>query len=91
MYGRSVLFLYACTSRSVIASFAGIIHTTCKILANTTGAGVIMDLFGFNLEFGSKMDSFGVDKSLYDIEATELKEFWDSDLETVSMSLQLYF
>lgn len=42
-----------------------------------------MDIFGFNLEFNSKMDSFAGDKSLYDIEANELKEFWDSDLETV--------
>lgn len=47
----------------------------------------IFDGFNFG-EFGSKLDSFSSDKSLYDIglEATELKEIWESsDLETVSL------
>lgn len=43
-----------------------------------------MDIFGFNLEFNSKMDSFSGDKSLYDVESNELNEFWDPDLATVS-------
>lgn len=43
-----------------------------------------MDLFGFNFEFPSKMDGFAGDKTLYEIEANELKDIWDSDLETVS-------
>lgn len=44
-----------------------------------------MDLFGFNFEFNSKMDAFAGDKTLYEIEANELKDIWDSDLETVSI------
>jgi hypothetical protein len=37
------------------------------------------------------MEPFGVDKSFYDIGVSDLKELWDSDMDTVSYYIGLFF